>query len=263
MKLKSAPVLLKADGGDLAGGDGEFEAIVSVFGNVDSWGDVVRPGAFTDTIAEWKASTNTLPVLWSHRMDDPNFNIGQVLDIAELEGGAAGLPDWVDPFIREHGGLWVKGRIDTGEDASPAALRALRLLRSRRVTQFSYAYDEIDAGWSKADGQEVWELRKLKLYEVSPTQIGANELTELLVAKAGGVKFGRALSAGNEDKIRQAVELLTEVIDSVDSGGDGENAKGEGPLGVKLSRLSPESSRILREIPRSSIALAACENTGE
>lgn len=257
MKLKSAPVRLKADG---PSDTGEFEAIVSVFNNVDSWGDVVRPGAFIDTIAEWKASTSTLPVLWSHRMDDPNFNIGEVLDIAELEGGSSTLPDWVDPFVKENGGLWVKGRIDTGPDASPIATQGLRLLKSRRVTQFSYAYDEIDAGYAKADGDGAWELRKLNLYEISPTQIGANELTELLVAKAHGLKVGRTLSAENQGKIQQALDLLGEVVKSVDSGTDDSGkAKDEEPPGVKSSGFSPESSRLLRDITGLSIAL--CESS--
>lgn len=271
MKLKSAPVQLKADGGS---DSGEFEAIVSVFNNVDSWGDVVRPGAFKDTIAEWKASPSTLPVLWSHRMDDPNFNIGEVLDIAELDGGAGNLPDWVNPFVKEHGGLWVKGRIDTGPDASPIAAQGLRLLKSRRVTQFSYAYDEIESGPAKSDGGSVWELRKLKLYEVSPTQIGANELTDLLVAKSRsrrGFKIGRKLSAETIMQLQQAVDILMDVLDDVedsdpeddpndpnepaepgDSGKSGK-AKGEEPGRVKPSNFSSESSRVLRGITRESI----------
>jgi uncharacterized protein len=257
VKLKSAPALLKADGPT---DTGEFEAIVSVFNNVDSWGDVVRPGAFLDTIGEWKASKSVLPVLWSHRMDDPTFNIGEVLDIAELTGGADNLPDWVDPFVKENGGLWVKGRIDTGADASPVAVQGLRLLKSRRVTQFSYAYDEIDAGYAKADGDGAWELRKLKLYEISPTQIGANELTELLAAKAAGLKLGRTLSAENESRIQQARDLLGEFIKSVDSAtDDSAKAKGEEPVTVKPSKLSPESSRVLRDLTRRSIAL--CEDS--
>jgi phage head maturation protease len=256
MKLKSAPVRFKADS-DSAGTSGEFEAIVSVFGNVDSWGDVVQPGAFTDTIAAWKGSHNSLPVLWSHRMDDPNYNIGEVLDIGELGPGAPEIPDWVAPEVRDNGGLWVKGRIDTGGDASPIAVHALRLLKARRVTQFSYAYDEVDAGWAKVDGREVWELRKLKLYEVSPTQIGANELTELLAAKAGA-HVGRALSASNEHDIRQALALLNGVAGALDRDDDKcEEAKSEEPCGVKLSRNSPESSRLLRKVIRQQITV--CE----
>lgn len=249
MKLKCAPARFKAPGDDTAGA-GEFEAIVSVFGNIDSWGDVVMPGAFADTIAEWKAGPDTLPVLWSHRMDDPTFNIGAVVDIAEFEPGTD-MPEWVDPFVRENGGLWVKGVIDTGADASPVAVQALRLLKSRRVTQFSYAYDEIDGGPVTINGADAWGLHKLKLYEVSPTQIGANELTELLAAKAGGLKVGRALSAKNEDNIRQAVTLLTETLKSLDGGDDSEKAKREEPDKAKRDepgRTSTASIRLLSDL---------------
>ncbi|MFI1382100.1 hypothetical protein [Embleya sp. NPDC020886] len=47
MKSAAAQVKVKSDGGD-----GEFEALVSVLGNKDSHGDVVLPGAFADTLAE-------------------------------------------------------------------------------------------------------------------------------------------------------------------------------------------------------------------
>ena len=251
MKIKSAPVRFKADGVD-TGDAGTFEAVVSVFGNVDSWGDVVQPGAFKESIDRWKSSPNTLPVLWSHRMDDPLFNIGEVLDIDEFEPGRE-LPEWVDPAVKENGGLWVHGRIDTGADASPIAVHALRLMKARRVTQFSYAYDELDAGWGKSDGREVWELRKLRLYEISPTQIGANELTELVAAKAARVRMhvaGKSLSQEDADGIGQAMERLNEaagllgaILDSSSEGdADSEKAKDEEPSGVKSGGVSPEST---------------------
>lgn len=222
MNLKSAPARFKALDVPTADG-GTFEAIVSVFDNVDSWGDVVVPGAFVDSIAEWKASGNTLPVLWSHRMDDPAYNIGEVIDLAELEAGAE-LPEWVDPWVKEHGGLWVKARIDTGPDASPIAVQGLRLLKSRRVTQFSYAYDVQDGGPTTLDGQDVWELRKLKLYEVSPTQIGANELTDLLAAKARTVGRKLTVTADERDRLRAAVTELSDALDSAEGADDDEPA---------------------------------------
>lgn len=224
MKIKSAPARFKAPD-DAATGDegGTFEALVSVFDNVDSWGDVVMPGAFADSIAEWKASANTLPVLWSHRMDDPAYNIGEVVDIAELEPGAAGLPEWVDPWVKEHGGLWIKARIDTGPDASPIAVQGLRLLKQRRVTQFSYAYDVEDGGPRDGDNGGVFELRKLKLYEVSPTQIGANELTDLLaVPKAHMVGRKLTVTADERDQLQGAIAALAEAL-------DGATVEGEEP----------------------------------
>ncbi len=181
MKLKQAPARFKAAGGD--DDSGTFEAIVSVFNNVDSYGDVVLPGAFAKSIEDWAASADTLPVLWSHNMSDPTYNIGGVVEIEELGPNDPRIADWADPFVKANGGLWVKGVIDTGDDAGPIAKQALRLLKARRVTQFSYAYEEINSGPITIDGADAWGLHELKLYEVSPTQIGANELTELLAAK--------------------------------------------------------------------------------
>lgn len=261
MRFKDCAARIKATPDDGAGtGDaGTFEAIVSVFGNVDHVGDVVVPGAFTDSLAEWKASGDPIPIWWSHRMDDPTMNIGAVLDAEELEPGDARIPDWADQHVKANGGLWVRGQIDTGADASDKAAATHRLLKSRRVTQFSYAYDEVDAGPAKQDGADVRELRKLRLYEVSPTPIGANELTELVSAKAAGMKAGRMLSAKNEGTIREAVTLLQGVLAALDNGdaAEGEPAKREEPAGVK--REEPARPDTSPSLVRLHIDLAEAE----
>lgn len=238
MKLKSCPALVKATGDPASG---EFEAIVSVFNNVDHQGDAVLPGAFTDTIAEWASGPDTLPVLWSHRMDDPMFNIGAVKEAAEL---APNDPRLDAPGASEHlkanGGLWVKGVIDTGPDASPIAVQALKLLRARRVTQFSYAYDEIDSGPVIVDGQDAWGLKRLALYEVSPTQVGANELTELLVAKSGDIN------------VRNALAALGRALAGIDgNAADSGSAKAEEPHGVNAeepARVHVSQVRLLHDL---------------
>lgn len=185
MKYKACAATVKTfDDGSTFDQDGVFEAIVSVFGNVDSYGDVVMAGAFTDTLAAWKSSGNPIPVYWSHRMDDPSFNVGEVLDAAEVAGGDARIPKDAPQSVKDNGGLWVRGKLDTGPDASVAALATRRLLMARRVTQFSFAYDELDSGPVKVDGRDAWALRKLALYEVSPTPIGANQDTVLVGAKS-------------------------------------------------------------------------------
>lgn len=233
MKLKTVPARFKAVGDDASTAGGEFEAVVAVFGNIDSWGDVVLPGAFADTIEQWASGPDTLPVLWSHRMDDPHFNIGEVTELREFNGGEQDLPEWVDPFVRENGGLWVKGRIDTGPDASPVAVQALRLLKSRRVTQFSFAYDEVDSGPVDVNGLEAWGLKKLKLYEVSPTQVGANELTELIAAKAGTMTRRKMLMTQDEaDQMRAAIDALATALEAADiegapDGDDGDETPDE------------------------------------
>lgn len=235
MFTKQCPVLIKAVGEDDGLESGVFEAIVSVFGNVDSYGDRVLEGAFKDTLDEWAASGNPIPVYWSHRMDDPDFNIGHVLEAKELSPGDALLPE----SLKQLGGLWVKVQLDLDPDSTSKARQVYKLLKGRRVTQFSFAYDIQDYAIVKTaeDQEAVWELRKLKLYEVGPTPIGANQETELLDVKAAGhradrlaaeVKAGRVISAKNESELRTAHEAIGRVLSALDDDSDDDSSKASG-----------------------------------
>jgi hypothetical protein len=116
-------------------------------------------------------------------------------------------------------------------------------VRGKRVTQFSFSYDVLDGAQVKSDALgDHYELRKMKLYEVGPTLIGANQETELLSAKAleamvAEVKAGRVLSSKNEEKLRTAHDAIGAVLAALDSN-DGkakadEPAKDEEPSGAK------------------------------
>lgn len=155
-KTKSVAVQVKAAGpGDDAGlQEGQFTALASVFGNVDDVGDVVMPGAFTETLADWKARGDVIPLYWSHRMDDPAMCIGAVLDAQETDTGLA-----------------VKAQLDLD---NPTGAQVYKLLKGRRVSRMSFAYDVLDGGWGERDNGQVYELRKLGLHEVSVVQVPAN-----------------------------------------------------------------------------------------
>lgn len=170
---KTFAARVKATGDQLDAG--QFEAIVSVFGNIDSYGDVVRPGAFTDTLGAWKSSGDPIPVIWSHQWSDVDAHIGVVLDAKELLPGDTQLP----PDLTALGGLWVRCQLD--DDGKAVKVRSL--LKGGRVKNFSFAYDVLDAAWVRVDGRDAYELRKLDLYEVGPCLIGANTSTELIAAK--------------------------------------------------------------------------------
>jgi len=158
--------------------DGTFEAIVSVFNNKDLGGDVVRPGAFTRSLDTWKSCGDPIPIYWSHRMDDPSFNIGAVTDAKELVGGDPALPAWANEHVKAHGGLYVKGRLDDFGHGAQVA----HLMKNRRVKQFSFSYDVIREQRSKSGDSN--ELLELWLHEVGPTPLGMNPLTELISAKS-------------------------------------------------------------------------------
>lgn len=51
--------------------DGFFLGYASVFDVVDSDKDIVKPGAFRDTLADYKIKGRKLPILWQHRSDIP------------------------------------------------------------------------------------------------------------------------------------------------------------------------------------------------
>src|SRR5512146_2546174 len=52
----------------------------STFGNVDSLGDVVRSGAFLDSLKSWPS----VPILWQH---EPKAPIGKTTLLAETPDG--------------------------------------------------------------------------------------------------------------------------------------------------------------------------------
>lgn len=50
---------------------GEFSGYASVFGVLDSYGDVVMPGAFTATLDDHKKNGTSPALLWQHNFDEP------------------------------------------------------------------------------------------------------------------------------------------------------------------------------------------------
>lgn len=196
MHTKEFQAAVKAAGEQDGLSEGQFTALVSVFGNVDSMGDVVKAGAFSDDIVRWEKSGDPLPVIWSHDWANPFSHIGHVVKAEETSAG-----------------LKVTGQLDLD---NPTAMQVYRLLKGRRVTQFSFAYDVEDAGWEKVDGQEVYALKRLKVHEVGPCLVGVNQETQLLAAKAAemarGAKAGRVLSQKNYDRLVEARDALDAVI---------------------------------------------------
>lgn len=67
---------------------------------------------------------------------------------------------------------------------NPKAKQVFRLVKEKRLTQMSFAYDIVEAGMAERDGTPVYELKELKLLEVSVVPIGANPETEILDAKS-------------------------------------------------------------------------------
>lgn len=194
LRTKSAPLRIKAAGTHEGTDEGVVEAIVAAY-NVDSVGDKILPGAFEATLAEWKGRGDPIPFVWSHDWGNPDAHIGVVESAEETDEG-----------------LKIKARLDLDE---PFAAKVYRLLKGRRVTQFSFGYEVEEGAFvdSKADdgepGEAYYELRKLKLFECGPCLVGANQRTSLEAVKAApGV---------SEERVREIV-AESRTKDSDDQG---------------------------------------------
>ena len=191
---KSTPAKFKFDGLS----EGEFYGYASVFGNKDSDGDIVVPGAYARTLAEWKSKGNPIPLLWGHVTSDPDFNVGEIVSAEEDDRG-----------------LKVHGRIDM---ESPKGPQTYRLLKSGRVNNMSFAYAVTKGAFSAE--KSAYEIKDVDLFEVSIVPIGANALTEILAVKTATealAKAGRALSAKNLAAINTAIEQAEAVVDALKS----------------------------------------------
>lgn len=70
---------------------GEFAGYGAVFGNIDSHGDVIAPGAFQESLSEWKARGKLPPMLLQHggwqMVDTDAIPVGKWTKMAEDEIG--------------------------------------------------------------------------------------------------------------------------------------------------------------------------------
>lgn len=191
--------------------EGQMLAYASVFGNVDSYGDIVAKGAFTNTLKDWaergKSKGQSIPFLYGHNMSDPNMNIGSVLEATEDEKGL---------------------RIKVQFDDDPMAQKVYRLVKAGRLNELSFAFDVVKSAWidDEENPKAMRELQELKLYECSAVPIGANSETEVLAIKSGvgaalglvdGIKAGRSLSKKNEESLRSALDQIIAAKDALES----------------------------------------------
>lgn len=222
MKLETKTVAAKVTE---AKADGTATALVSVFGNVDLGGDRVLPGAFTRSLEEWKAKGDPIPVIWSHDWDNPESFVG-----------------WADPSqIKEtQAGLEVPMQFDLDR---PRAEQVHHLLKTRRVTQFSFGYfvrsfQDVE----DADYGTVRELADIDLFEVGPTLLGMNPETELL--QAASALRRRLARAASKASAEEAVEgAFVTWVDGDDAYlGRIEHVMTDGMLGVEGSRFALEAT---------------------
>lgn len=192
---------------------GIIEAYVSIFGNVDSYGDVVEKGAFAASIA--KHFPRYPKGVWAHDWSQP---IAKTLEIKE-----------------DQQGLYVKGQLLLDIQK---AKEAYILIKEGVVTDFSFGYEVDEAVIDESTGVRL--LKKLTIYEWSPVLVGANDRATLLRVKSDGQeasaenteellddededdpekdnketeeKIGRVLSEANRSLIKTAMDEIVVLV---------------------------------------------------
>lgn len=187
MKIKEMQVKYRDDG------NGQIEGYASTFiRKPDSYGDVVKRGAFAKTLAERWNGGKGIPFLWAHKMDDLKAFIGT----AEAEEDEKGL------------------RFVATFDDTEEAQKVRQLYKDGRLRKFSFAYDVKEEGLvTLEDGMKANELRELDLFEISAVTVPANDDADVVDVKSAepGAKSGARNSKKDADRIKQAIALLKEV----------------------------------------------------
>lgn len=213
-------------------GNGSIEGYASTWiREPDSYGDIVKAGAFAKTLAERWNGGKGIPFLWSHQMD----NLGSFIGTAEADEDEKGL-HFVAAF-----------------DDTPEAQKVRQLYKDGRLRKFSFAYEVKDADVVKLeDGRKANELRELDLFEISAVTVPANDDAGVV-----DVKSGRRNSKSDEDKLKQVIDLNKQAITLIenligqideDKPDDGEDETEANAAAEEQKSSNPEKDDILAYI---------------
>lgn len=183
------------------GTKGEFEALVSVFGNVDSVGDRVHPGAFTKAISEQEPP----PIYYAHNWLNRQPPIGQSLAWSEKAEG-----------------LVVKGKLFVDEDDHHALADMVYAGMKQRpgvpaaLSQFSFAYDVEDSDYTFEQKSRVRELKSIfPVHEIGPCPKGVNSASALLNPPKSLLDDATVLSSTEEKDVPSS--LLIGMLDQANT----------------------------------------------
>lgn len=156
-KQGDARLEVKADG---EGGILHIKAYALAFGNIDSWGDIIMPGALDEFLKSEDA--DRMALCYQH---ERRTVIGKITD--------KGVDDY---------GMWIEADIlptTAGQDAAV-------LIKSGAIKEFSIGYRADRYHYEKREGYEydIRILDAITVYECSPVTIAANPDAIIVSAKA-------------------------------------------------------------------------------
>ena len=219
MQTKDFDVLYKDEG------SGSIEGYASTWiRKADSWGDVVAKGAFTRTLKERWNGGKGIPFIWAHQIDNLKSFIGTAVADEDEKG------------------LHFVAQFDNTEEAQ----KVRQLYKDGRLRKFSFAYDVLKAGMvTLEDNSKANELQEVDLYEISAVAVPANDDASVV-----DVKAGRRNSSADEEKIKQAITLLQDLLGQLDeeAGNGGEDEPKDNAAAEDRTDSNPKKSELLEYI---------------
>lgn len=153
--------------------------LCSVFGNVDAVRDIVAPGAFKRSIAEFEAGCSRARFLWNHNSSEPP--VAKILELKEL------TRDQLPPAYRSAGvlgALMVKRRYFTDGYSE----RIFQGVCSGAIAEMSFAYNTVRSHAEDGKNGRVNVLDELELMDASDVNYGCNPLTSATIGHPEIVK---------------------------------------------------------------------------
>lgn len=167
---------------------GVIEGYASTFGGApDSYGDVVMPGAFANSLARHKREGTSPLMLFGHQSYE--VPIGGWDDLAE-----------------DGKGLWVKGAIDI-EDSLGG--RVHRALKNKRMRGLSIGY-QTKREERDDKNPSINRLLEVDVHEISIVTFPANRRATVTTVKAEIIELRDRLAAGDRLTVREFERLLKE-----------------------------------------------------
>lgn len=148
---------------------GEFSGYGAVFGNVDSHGDVIAPGAFRETLKVWNNRGSLPPMRLMHGAAGNPFT-GSDLPVGVWKS-----------MVEDDKGLRVEGKLTTG---ATRGRDAYELMKDGALGGLSIGYRAIKS--VKGDGRTAPKrtLQEIALVELSVVDEPSNSRAKVLAVKS-------------------------------------------------------------------------------
>ena len=165
--------------------EGTFIGYGSIFGNLDSYGEVVEPGAFAKSLSRHVREKSSPIMLWQHNPEEP---IGVWENLEEDAKGLKGTGRLVLEAAR--------GR------------EAYALLKAGAIRGLSIGYREVKV---EPDGN-ARRLKELDLLEISVVTFPANRRASVTDVKSEHMdEFARRLRDGDPMPVKEFEDILREA----------------------------------------------------